>query len=126
MKKEWIAFALLLLLFGGTLLNIRVCNSYMDELKSEVKQVYESAEKGDFESSKSQLDEAVRYWLSLDGYTHIFIRHTEIDATTEAFFGFMSDIQAEDADSAKGSYGLLTAQLDSLITMEMISLGSIF
>ena len=126
MKKEWIAFALLLFLFGGTLLNIRVCNSYMDELKSEVKQVYESAEKGDFESSKSQLDEAVRYWLSLDGYTHIFIRHTEIDATTEAFFGFMSDIQAGDADSAKGSYGLLTAQLDSLITMEMISLGSIF
>lgn len=126
MKKEWIAFALLLLLFGGTLLNIRVCNSYMDKLKYEVKQVYESAEKGDFESSKSQLDAAVRYWLSLDGYTHIFIRHTEIDATTEAFFGFMSDIQAEDADSAKGSYGLLTAQLDSLITMEMISLGSIF
>ena len=62
----------------------------------------------------------------LDGYTHIFIRHSEINSTTEAFFQFRSDIGSGDADAAEGSYGLLSETLRSIMTMEQISLGSIF
>ena len=64
--------------------------------------------------------------MSLDGYTHIFIRHCEINSTTQAYFQLKSDIYAEDMGAAEGSYGLLMATLDSLMTMEQLSLGSIF
>ncbi len=126
MKKEIIAAAMLVLLFAGVLINIRVADNIILELKQEVYDAYESAQKGDFESAKPQLNAAVEHWMELDDYTHIFIRHSEINSTTEAYFGLLSDICAEDMDAAEGSYGLLMATLDSLMTMEQISLGSIF
>lgn len=73
-----------------------------------------------------QLDTAIEHWLNLDGYTHIFIRHSEINSTTDAFYGFRSDVGSGDADAANGSYGLLKETLLSLMTMEQISLGSVF
>ena len=62
----------------------------------------------------------------LEGYTHIFIRHSEIDSTTDAFFELMSDVRSGDAESAAGSYEKLLAHLSSLYTMERVTLGSIF
>ena len=66
------------------------------------------------------------FWLGADGYTHIFIRHSEIDSTTDAFFELMSDVRSGDAQSASGAYEKLAAHLDSLYTMERVTLGSIF
>lgn len=126
MKKEIIAGLLLVLLFAGVLVNIRVTERMVTCLTSEAERAYESAVSGDFESAKRQIDAAAEHWLSLDGYTHIFIRHSEINSTTEAFFQLRSDIYAEDAGSAVGSYGLLKETLSSLMTMEQISIGSIF
>lgn len=126
MKKEIAAAIILALLFAGVMVNIRVASNIILSLKADVEAAYESAEKGDFDSAKPQLDAAVEHWTSLDGYTHIFIRHSEINSTTEAYFQLKSDIYAEDMDAAEGSYGLLMAALDSLMTMEQLSIGSIF
>lgn len=126
MKKEIIALTLLILLFLGSLYNIRVMDSMVETLESGVQSSFDAAQNNDFEKAALLIDEAAGDWLSRDGYTHIFIRHTEIDSTTDAFFEFMTDISAKDADSAVGSYGKLMAHLDSLKTMEHISFGSIF
>ena len=126
MKKEIISLTILLLVFAGTLINIKVNDHLIEELETEVKGAYSSLSSGDFSKAEEAVNAVTERWLRLDGYTHIFIRHSEISSTTEAFFNFMADVKSADADSAKGSYGLLMAQLDSLKTMEHISIGSIF
>lgn len=126
MKKEIVAAVLLLLLFAGVLVNIRVNEDIVSSLIDEVDASYESLKNGDTEKAAEQLDVAIEHWLTLDGYTHIFIRHSEINATTDAFYGYRADVGDGDADTAAGSYGLLKETLFSLMTMEQISLGSIF
>lgn len=126
MKKEIATAVILALVFIGVLVNIKVAGNIILSLEEDVTAAYESAEKGDFDRAKPQLDAAVEHWMSLDGYTHIFIRHSEINSTTEAYFQLKSDIYAEDMGAVEGSYGLLMATLDSLMTMEQLSLGSIF
>lgn len=126
MRKELAAAVILALVFIGVLVNIKVAGNIILSLEEDVTAAYQSAEKGDFDRAKPQLDAAVEHWMSLDGYTHIFIRHSEINSTTEAYFQLKSDIYAEDMGAVEGSYGLLMATLDSLMTMEQLSLGSIF
>ena len=125
MKKEIIAILLLALLFFGSIYNIRVIENIVSTLEDEVSSSYTAMQNGDFDTAHKLINEAVTDWLSRDGYTHIFIRHAEINATNDAFFDYISDICAGDAGSAEGSFGHLIAQLDSLKTMEEISLGSI-
>lgn len=126
MKKEIVAAVILVALFIGVLVNIKVSGDIILSLEDDVIAAYESAQSGDFDSAKPQLDAAIEHWMSLDGYTHIFMRHSEINSTTEAYFQLKSDIYAEDIGAIEGSYGLLMADLDSLMTMEQLSLGSIF
>ena len=125
MKKELIAAVLLAVIFAGVMLNIRASEKIVSSLMSEVDAAYAQLKSGDSESAAETLDKAIERWLMLDGYTHIFIRHSEINSTTEAFFQFKSDIGSGDADAAEGSYGLLSETLRSIMTMEQISLGSI-
>lgn len=126
MKKEIISALLLLLIFSGVLVNIRINERIVSSLINEVDMSYENLKNGNEDKAMQQLDTAIEHWLNLDGYTHIFIRHSEINSTTDAFYGFRSDVGSGDADSAEGSYGLLKETLLSLMTMEQISLGSVF
>lgn len=126
MKKELIAAALLLLVFAGTLFNIHINDSLMTELDDMVTLAYSRAQNGDWAGAQDELKAACDRWFSLDGYTHIFIRHSEIGGTTEAFCSMLSSVCAEDEGDLCGSYNLLHAQLMSLIGMEHISIGSIF
>ena len=126
MKKEIVAAVLLLLILAGVSLNIRVNERIVSSLINEVDMSYENLKNGNEDKAMQQLDTAIEHWLNLDGYTHIFIRHSEINSTTDAFYGFRSDVGSGDADAASGSYGLLKETLLSLMTMEQISLGSVF
>ena len=126
MKKEIISALLLLLIFSGVLVNIRINERIVSSLINEVDMSYENLKNGNEDKAMQQLDTAIEHWLNLDGYTHIFIRHSEINSTTDAFYGFRSDVGSGDADAANGSYGLLKETLFSLMTMEQISLGSVF
>mgnify|MGYP004536215187 FL=1 len=126
MKKEIISALLLLLIFSGVLVNIRINERIVTSLINEVDMSYENLKNGNEDKAMQQLDTAIEHWLNLDGYTHIFIRHSEINSTTDAFYGFRSDVGSGDADAANGSYGLLKETLLSLMTMEQISLGSVF
>ena len=126
MKKEIISALLLLLIFSGVLVNIRINERIVSSLINEVDMSYENLKNGNEDKAMQQLDTAIEHWLNLDGYTHIFIRYSEINSTTDAFYGFRSDVGSGDADAANGSYGLLKETLLSLMTMEQISLGSVF
>ena len=126
MNREICAYLLLLALFLGSLYNIHVMDEKIGSLREDVGKAYESAQNSDFEDAERQLRSAADRWLGMDEYTHIFIRHTEIDSATDAFFDMLSDIASKDTESAEGSYRKLDAHLKSLITIEHLSFGSIF
>ena len=99
MKKELIAAVLLAVIFAGVMLNIRASEKIVSSLMSEVDAAYAQLKSGDSKSAAETLDKAIE---------------------------FRSDIGSGDADAAEGSYGLLSETLRSIMTMEQISLGSIF
>ena len=126
MKREAVAAALFSALILFSFWNLR----RIDKLTGEMTRLLESsetaAESGELDDALGYAEKALEVWLSAEGHTHIFIRHSEIDATTEAFYSMMSDLCAEDSGSLEGSYGMLHAQLLSLIGMEHVSIGIIF
>lgn len=126
MTREIIAYILLVALFIGALINIFWMDKTLGALKDDVMEAFSYAESGDFDKSQKMLEGACDKWLSLDAYTHVFIKHTEIDSTTDAFFDMLSDISEENTDAALGSCKKLCAHLDSLVSSEKLSFGSIF
>ena len=126
MKREIAAGLVLLLLAIGSWFNLNYLREFTGGLEEQLALSRAYCYAGRFDLAEEVLSKAADEWLGADGYTHIFIRHSEIDSTTDAFFALMSDVRSGDAESAAGSYEKLLAHLSSLYTMERVTLGSIF
>lgn len=126
MTREIAAYILLLAILLGALFNTRCLDRRMTELKSTAEQAFDCLERGDGEKALKLCRDACDSWEAMDSYTHIFIRHDEIGATSDAFFDFLSDISEENIEAAYGSLGKLCDHLDSMSSAEHLSLGSIF
>ena len=126
MKRTVMALLLLATLVICSAVNLYHLDRLTGELIGDVSLARAAWQQGDTEGALVTLREAIALWESSDGYTHIFIRHSEINSTTDAFYGFRSDVGSGDSGSAQGSYWLLKETLLSLMTMEQISLGSVF
>ena len=126
MRKMYVGIIVLVLLFAATLLNVRYLDSRLNSLLEYVNEAEALAEEKNFASAARTLQEAIDCWNGMDGYTHIFIRHSEIDSATDAFYEYLSDLCGGDGGNAAGSCQKLKAHITSIITMEHISLGSIF
>ena len=100
MRNAYVALALLVLIFIGTLINIHYLDGFVDELESYVIESGEHADAGDYQAAERSLRQAIDLWNGSDGYTHVFIRHSEINSTSDAFYELLGDILDENADSA--------------------------
>ena len=58
----------------------------------------QAAEEGDASRALEELDPALERWLKADSYTHIFIRHSEIDSTADAFYELREVLLAEELE----------------------------
>ena len=65
-------------------------------------------------------------WREAKSYTHIFLRHAELDAVSDAFFEVFIQLGAGDTAAAEGAYDRLEEHLRSIDHMEQISLGAVF
>ena len=126
MIREIAAYVLLLGMFIGSLFNISYAGKTLTGLEAEAEQALICAQSEDYTEAEKLLKAACDEWLKLDSYTHIFFKHTEIDSATDAFFDMLSDISDKNAKAAEGSFRKLKAHLDSLISAERLSFGSIF
>lgn len=124
--KEIVAAALLIALFSLSLFNVRYLDNMVADLMELVDISESHAKSGDFEGAKTTLKTASERWTGADGYTHIVLRHSEIDAATDAFYELLGDIGEEDYGIAAGSYEKLKARLESLSGMEHLTLRSVF
>lgn len=126
MKKCIAAVAVLALLFTGGLVNIRYLDGMTGELTALADEALTLAGTGDFSSAAERAEEAAQRWAAADGYTHVLVRHTEIDSATDAFCDFLACLYAENFPEARGAHQKLKEHLTSIAGMEHITFGSIF
>ena len=125
MTKELIAAALLALIILGAWLNLL----YLDELVSAVEEGISlsmaSYRAGNTQEAHDALLNALALWLNADGYTHIFIRHSEIDAISDAFYD-LSEAMLSGGEETDAVFQRLLYHLDSMAGIEHLSLRSVF
>lgn len=126
MKKEIIAAVFLLLLFGGTLFNTTFLLNSMDGIAETIGNSQNAADADDLGTAVKEAERALEQWLKLDYYTHIFVRHSELDATTDVFYELLGNLYSGDMGEARSSYGKLYSHLSSIAEMERITIGNVF
>ena len=124
MKRELAAGALLLLLMAGAWWNIRAVDTLTGDILAGLDTSQAAEEQGDHLTAQAALAKALNRWLEADSYTHIFIRHAEIDSTADAFYELQAQLLAGEGDSSAAS-DKLRYHLDSIQRMEHPSLGSV-
>lgn len=125
MKREVLAAALLFLTLALLLVNIHALEGLVGELEEHVCRSSAALARGDRELAVSELEAAMTLWQSAESYTHVFVRHSEIDAVSDAFFELNAALRGGDeADDAL--YLALLYHLDSIEKMDELRLGSIF
>ena len=124
MKKEIIALSLLVLLFAASLFNIWYFERLCLDIAGEVNASADALERGDMDAAQEHLNSALHTWLDADSYTHIFIRHPEIDSTADAFYELGQALE-ENSESCRAAYDKLLYHLESIRTMEHLRFGSI-
>ena len=124
MKRELAAGTLLVLLIAGAWWNIRAVDRLTGEIMAGLDTAQTAEARGQPEEAREALDKALKRWLEADRYTHIFIRHAEIDATADAFYELQSQLLSGEGDSS-AAYDKLRYHLESIRQMEHPSLGSI-
>ena len=125
MRKCIGAGLLLLLIFAGCLYNVRYVDALTEELLTLADGAVALSEAGDTGNAVRQAEKASALWAEKDGYTHVFIRHSEIDSATDAFCDFLGAISAGEPGEIRGTYERLRAHLTSIAGMEHISFGSV-
>ena len=124
MTRELAAGALLLLLMAGAWWNIRAVDTLTGDILAGLDISQAAEEQGDHLTAQAALAKALNRWLEADSYTHIFIRHAEIDSTADAFYELQAQLLAGEGDSS-AAFDKLRYHLDSIQRMEHPSLGSI-
>ena len=126
MKKELCAILTILLLFVGGIGNLIHLNSLMEQITSNINyaKLYCSLE--DYAAAHKETTKTMQLWKSSENYTKIFIRQSEIDSIYDILYDTLSAI--EDREKYEADYLLQKLQYhaDNLLTMEQISINSVF
>lgn len=126
MKKELIIGCFLVVMLAAAFINIHYLNSLTDDLVSLIEQAEESVHKSDWDTAEKKAKKAEELWLESDTYTHLVLRHSEIEAATDALYGFLEQIYAREEGALKGAARAACSRLHSIANIEKIRLGSIF
>jgi hypothetical protein len=126
MKKEIIVGLLLVFIFSVALVNIHA----LDRLTGDVVKLVEESEKnaaaGKWVEAAAKAEEAEKKWSEKDSYTHLVLRHAEINMATDAIYELLKEIYSEDIGGVKGAAKAGNAHMTSISSIEHIKLGSIF
>ena len=126
MKKEVVATLTIILLFTGAMGNLIHLNRLMNQISTHINysQLYCSLE--DYEAAHTETAKAQQCWDNAKSYTHVFIRHSEIEKLKDVFFDIQSAIQNREGIEADNLLQKLQYYVDNLTTMEQLSIGSVF
>ncbi len=125
-KRESAAIFVLTVMVLLSVWNLKKIDSLTDGIIVLLSKSQTSADNLESKEAMKFLNDALELWLKSDRYTHIFIRHSEIDSTTDAFYELKESLMDGESISARAAYEKLRYHLMSIDEMEHPSLGSIF
>ena len=126
MKKELFAGLFLIAILTGVLTNNYFLRKLSDELQSLISDTENAAINEDWASASDAAEKALELWISSDKYTHVVLRHSEIDAATDALCQLLTSVYEQDAASVAGTARQTALKLGSIIEIEKLRPGSIF
>jgi hypothetical protein len=126
MKKEMIIGCFLIVLLAASLINIYFLNRLTDNIVQLIEESEKNAEQGDWEKAEKKAEEAATLWSDSDTYTHLVLRHPEVESATDAVYEFMAQIYAKENGTAKGAAQAAISRMKSISSIEQIKFGSIF
>lgn len=125
MRREYTAMIILAILMLGAWLNLRHMDSLTKRIEAKLELSQKAAEQGSMDISEKALLDALDMWLGADGYTHIFIRHSEIDAISDSFYDLYDALLSGETDALAPAYEKLIYHLESVNDIEHLSLRSL-
>lgn len=125
MKKEIIAVISLILLFIGAACNILQIRKISNSMSDHIQNAAHACNTNQFDVGEQLLNNALTLWLNNDNYTHIFIRHSEVDATTDAIYDAISAVR-DKSQSSIYEISKIQYHIDSIYAMEKITFKSVF
>jgi len=125
-KREFAAVFVLAVIILLSIWNLNKIDSLTDRIIVLLSKSQTYADNLNTKEALKSLNDGLEIWLDADRYTHIFIRHSEIDSTTDAFFELKESLMGEDPISTRAAYEKLRYHIESIDEMEHPSLGSIF
>lgn len=126
MGREIFALLLMVLLIAVSVWNIHAVDKLTTDIEARIETAENAALSGDNALAELEFQKALKLWLDAEGYTHVFIRHPEIDSCTDAFYEALEALGPGDSREIQPRFELLRYHLESIASMERISLGNIF
>lgn len=126
MVKEVLAALLLIALLVAAVFNIGIVGKLTDDITDTVEQAVYAAESGDWDRAIENAEKAVSLWKSKDSYTHIVLRHSQIDTVSEALYDFLLEAYDQNSERLSAAAEAAMYHLDSVAQMERVRLGSVF
>ena len=126
MIKEVMAALLLIALLVAAVLNISGVSKLTDDITKTVETAVSAAKRGNWDDAIESAEKAVSLWKNNDNYTHIVLRHSQIDTVSEALYDFLLEAYDKNAERLSAAAEAAMYHLDSVAQMERVRLGSVF
>ena len=126
MKKELFTALLLMGIFTACLINISYIGKLTGEINELISQSMELADRGEWKAAAKSAETAVNLWHAHDAYTHIVIKHADIDSATDALHDLLAEIYSESCGNVNGTALKARYHFECIYNMEKISFGSVF
>ena len=117
---------MLAVMFALSFYSIHHLRTLTDELCMLADNAADLAEEDQWEKAAEAAGALEKRWMESMRFTQIILRHSEIDFTTESIFELLRGVYAKEKEDVKSAARLTQSHLINLVSMERISLGSIF
>lgn len=124
MIKEIIASVLLALIVAAGIINMNFAIKTTDKLIEHVNTAEKQHQDGDEKAAEATLVKSLEEWVSHDQYTHIMLRHDDVDNVTEAYYELIAGLQSDSCSPAL--FSSLVERLTRLSEIEKPNMSSIF
>ncbi|MEF9971283.1 MAG: DUF4363 family protein, partial [Oscillospiraceae bacterium] len=120
-----IAAVLLLVIFGLLLLNIAYLDDRTELFVSQIEFAEKLENAGKRGVATKQVEGSLAQWLAWGKYSHIMLRHSEVDQVTDAYFQLIEELESENG-AQSAAYARLKEKLHSIAGVEHITFDTVF
>lgn len=122
--KEFVAGALLLTLLILSFVNVNYIERKTEDLSELITKAELLYQEGDRQEATNRVHESLDTWLDWNSYSHIMMRHTEVDLITDAYYELLDALEGDEPVTQAGFRSVLE-KLADIVTKERISLGAL-